>query len=169
MMPIPPSVKMIAPSLQKNGEAVTLSLKDLKALLPSLEIIVRNSSPLSNGTVKMSMVDVRKILRVVLAGVRVDEEWYLGQVPELREDLQKGKFASVTEHYFAHGYLEGRLPERPQFDETHYLQSFPDVAAAIKAGRIKSGFDHFVRDGYCEGRPPTPAAKNTSQRAGNDK
>jgi hypothetical protein len=168
-MSIPPSVKKIAPSLQiKNGETMTLSLADLKGIFPSLEINLHNSSVPSDGTVKMSITDLRKILRVALAGTHVDEAWYLGQVPGLRKDIQKGEFESASEHYVMHGYLEGLLPERPIVDEKFYLQHYPDIAAAIKSGTVISGYEHFVRDGYSEGRMMAPS-KSAMQRAGRKK
>lgn len=153
-MAIPPSLKTLVPSLVRSGDSVTFSLADLKALLPSIEIDTLTSGRAFTGTVKMAVGDFRKILRAALFGVEVEEGWYLGQVVGLRQDIQKGKFASAAEHYALHGYLEGRLPERPVVDEKFYLQQYPDVAAAIKSGSVKSGFDHFVRDGYPEGRLP---------------
>ncbi len=112
-----------------------------------------------DGEVKLSISDVSKILRIALAQVQIDETWYLGEVPDLRRDIQKGSFKSVADHYLTHGYLEGRLPERPTVDEKFYLQNNPDVAAGIKAGQVKSGYDHFVKNGYAEGRAAVPADK----------
>jgi hypothetical protein len=151
MMPIPPSPKKLFPSfeIRKNG-TVTVSLSDLQKLFPSLQI-----TP-DKKTVELSIEDVRKLLGVALSGVKIDESWYLSLVPELRRDLQKGHFKTLLDHYILHGYLEGRLPERPIVNERFYLQQNPDIAAAIRAGRIKSGFDHFVRDGYLEGRTSSP-------------
>jgi hypothetical protein len=158
----PPPLKKIAPSLEiKGDETVTFSLADLKAHLPSLEIEASHSS--SGGTVKMSITDMRKILSMALAGVRVDEKWYLTQVNGLAEDLRKHKFTSAAEHYYAHGYMEGRMPEKPQVDEQYYLQTNPDVAAAVKSGKVKNAFEHYIRNGYAEGRDPSRRGKHTSK------
>jgi hypothetical protein len=154
-MPIPPSLKKIVPSLKiQDGKSATLSLTDLKAILPSLEIDVQGSRLPSGVFIKIDIDDLRKIVRVALSNVEVDEAWYLGQVPGLRQDIQKGKFDSPAEHYLMHGYLEGQLPKRPVVDEQFYLQQYPDVAAAIKSGQSRGAFEHFVRDGYKEGRRP---------------
>ncbi len=158
-MAVPPSVKSILPSLQIKitEQTATLSMADLKRLFPSLDLISDERKKIDDEVIKMSLSDLRKVLTATLSGVTVDETWYLSQVPELRQSLQRGKFSSVAEHYCLHGYLEGRLPERPTVDERFYLQSYPDVAAAIKSGQVKSAFDHFVRDGYAEGRVPAPS------------
>lgn len=166
-MPIPPSLKKIVPSLKiQDGKSATLSLTDLKAILPSLEIDVQGSRLPSGVFIKIDIEDLRKIFRVALSNVEVDEAWYLGQVPGLRQDIQNGKFELPAEHYLMHGYLEGRLPERPLVDETFYLEQYPDIEAAVKSGTVKSGFDHFVKDGYLEGRISQRPAGAARERHG---
>lgn len=156
-MTIPRSIKTILPSLKlANNEPVTLKLSDLKELLPSLQINITDKDDPFNGSLGISIDDLRKVLFVALGSVEIDESWYLGQVPGLRRDIQEGKIGSASEHYALHGYLEGRLPKRPEVDEAFYSQQYPDVAASIKAGKIRSGFDHFLRDGYSEGRMSVP-------------
>ena len=114
-MSIPPSLKKLLPSFKiKDGQTVTLSLTDLKTMLPSIEIDLQGSQVPLSATLKLSLEDLRKIFRMVLANVAVDEAWYLSQVSGLRQDIQNGKFESPAEHYLMHGYLEGRLPERPR-------------------------------------------------------
>lgn len=153
-MSFPPSLKSIVPSLKIEKEKVTLSLGDLKALLPSLRFDSQVVDDPFNGNIEISIKDLRNILGVALAGIEVDDEWYLSQVDGLRMAIQREKFKSAAEHYVLHGYLEGRLPKRPVVDERFYLKQNPDVAAAVKAGKLKSGFDHFVSSGYSEGRLP---------------
>ena len=152
-MLIPPSLKRLVPSLMLNeGETAALTLDDLRTILPSVAIEVAGTPVPGNAMLTISIDDLRKICRVALANVEVDEAWYMSHVDGLRGDVQNGKFESATEHYLVHGYIEGRLPGRPRVDERFYLSRNPDVAAAIKAGRVKSAFDHFVQDGYAEGR-----------------
>jgi hypothetical protein len=147
-MPIPRSLKSLLPSFRVEGnETATISVADLKTLLPSLNI--------GDGTISLSVGDLRRILKFALDGVKLDEKWYLGQVPELRRDIARGKFKSAFEHYCMHGYLEGRLPECPTVDEYYYLQTYQDVADGIKMGRVKNAVDHYVQSGYIEGRRPS--------------
>lgn len=168
-MAIPPSIKKTLPSLQiKTDETAVLDLADLKTLLPSLEISVGGRDLSIEGLIKLSLPDLRKVLAVALSGIEVDETWYLSIVPELEKDIPKGKFSSVADHYYKHGYLEGRLPEKPTVDEKFYLQAYPDVAVAIKAGRVRNAYEHFVRDGYAEGRQSSPP-DSASQRKGKNK
>lgn len=161
---IPPSIKKLVPSLKiANGkkagqETATIDLGDLKKLFPTLEVSVDSEDPL-RGSATMSVDDLRKILGVALADVEVDAAWYVTQVPNLRQALQRGNFKSVEDHYVKHGYLEARLPVRPIVDEKFYLKNNPDVASGIQSGDIKSGFDHYVRNGYAEGRPPKAPIK----------
>ena len=165
-MSVPPSLKIIVPSLKIiDGDTVTVNIAELKKLLPSLEIDNPDGKTALSGTLKLSIGDFRKLLRVSLSGVPVDEAWYLSHVSGLRQDIQKGKFESATEHYIMHGYVEGRLPERPVVDEKFYLQQYTDVAMAVKSGTLASAFDHFVKDGYAEGRLAVPPAEGSSPRA----
>ena len=152
-MGIPTALKKLVPSFQvlANG-TVTISFADLKALFPSL--VIPGTNPGVEANLKMSLADLRKILPVLLTNVHVDESWYFAQVPGLRSDIAQGKFKSAAEHYYQHGYLEGRLPEKPIVDEKLYLKENEDVAEAVKTGKFKSGYEHFVADGYREGRRP---------------
>ena len=42
--------------------------------------------------------------------IKVDEQWYLAQNPDVAEDVRKGVIASGQAHFDAFGYCEGRLP-----------------------------------------------------------
>ena len=44
----------------------------------------------------------------------------------------------AAEHYYIHGYLEGRPPVKPTIDEEYYLTAYPDTARAVKAGEFKA-------------------------------
>lgn len=150
-MAIPSSLKRVFPSFKVNGDKASVNIAEVKKHLPSLEIGE------DSGTLTLSLTDLRNLLAVFLAAYPVDEAWYCAQVPALRRDIQKGKFKSVQEHYYVHGFLEGRLPERPVVDEKFYLRTNPDVADGVRSGKFKDGFDHFVKAGYGEGRVPRPA------------
>jgi hypothetical protein len=165
-MAIPPCIKILLPSLKiiESDTRAVVNVLDIKNLLPSMEIILDGDREPIEAQFEMSIEDLRQVLKLGLSGIYVDESWYVTQVSGLRQDIQKGKFTSVAEHYYIHGYIEGKLPERPVVDEGYYLISYPDVAAAIKAGRHKSAFDHFVSDGYAEGRMPTPPRANLPEK-----
>jgi hypothetical protein len=164
-MPIPPSIRGLLPSLSivDDKEAI-IELADLKALLPSLGLVIRGKDTAVDGTLRMSLDDLRKILRVALASVDIEESWYFSRVPELRADIRRGKFTSAFEHYYTHGYLEGRLPEEPKVDEPFYLRENRDVAKAVAEGKFKNALEHFVQDGYAEGRRPTLADTQVRRR-----
>jgi hypothetical protein len=159
-MTIPPSVKTVLPSLQisQADKTARVKLSDLKKHLPSLQLFVDGRAA-ADAEVKVSLSDLRQVLHVALSGVQVDEAWYLAQDPALSRDVQSGKFRSATEHYIAHGYLEGRLPSKPIVDERTYLQNNQDVAQAVRTGKFRSAFDHYVRSGYAEGRVPSAPPK----------
>jgi hypothetical protein len=167
-MAIPPCIKTLLPSLKivdaGSDSIAVVNVLDIKNLLPSIEIILDGDREPIEAQFEMSLEDLRKVLRLGLSGIYVDESWYVTQVSGLRQDIQRGKFASIAEHYYVHGYIEGKLPERPIVDEGYYLISYPDVAAAIKAGRHRSAFDHFVSDGYAEGRMASAPGSNLPER-----
>jgi hypothetical protein len=164
-MNLPPSVKSLFPSLKigETGDTATLALADLRRQFPSLTF--RNEGrDVTNGLmVTMSMVDLRRFLRIVLSDIEVDEKWYLSQVPRLLDSIKKGNFSSAADHYRLHGFLESRLPTKPTVDETYYLKTYPDIAHAVRTGKLRNAFEHFVATGYAEGRRPVPAPQQARQ------
>jgi hypothetical protein len=157
---LPPSPKQLLPSLRiANDEMVIVALDDLRKSLPSLRLKGDEREIGGNVEVTLSQADFRRVLSIALSGVQFDEKWYLTQVPELRDDLKRGAFRSAAEHYYFHGYLEGRFPHKPKVDEKYYLETYPDIARAVQSGQVKSAYEHFVTDGYAEGRKPVPSAE----------
>src|SRR5262249_48646484 len=115
-MALPTPIKRIVPSLQiSSDQKVTINIADLKAQIRSLAITV-DGVPFE-GSLEISLADLRKVLSAALAGIHVDEDWYISKVTGLGDDIAKGNFKSASEHYQLHGYLEGLLPEKPLFDE----------------------------------------------------
>jgi hypothetical protein len=98
--------------------------------------------------------EFRAALRLLLAGISVDEDWYLAQNPDIAQAIEAGTTASAKQHFVDHGYFEGRLPFRILVDETWYLLQNPDVAENVRNGIVESGQRHFELDGYHEGRLP---------------
>ena len=164
-MDLPPNVKSILPSLKVEDDRIaTLAIADVKRQLPSLQISSGREG-VADGAITLSIEDLRKLLRIALAGVEVDEKWYLTQVAALGKAIEDGAFGSPSEHYRVHGYLEGRLPKKPTVDEEYYLQTYPDVAQAIRSGKLKSAYEHYIGCGNAEGRNPTPPlARDKKQR-----
>ena len=155
-MGLPPNVKSILPSLRVEDDRIaTLAIADIRRQLPSLRIS-SGREDVADGAITLSIEDLRKLLRIALAGVEVDEKWYLTQVPELGKAIEVGAFKLAAEHYQVHGYLEGRLPKKPIVDEEFYCQAYPDIAQAIRSGKLKSASEHYFRSGYSEGRNPIP-------------
>ncbi len=97
----------------------------------------------------------REILRLLLAEVVVDEDWYRDNNQDVDEAIRSGALRSAREHYITAGYFENRLPRPIAVDEPWYLDEYPDVAAAIRQGVFTSATQHFHRDGFREGRRPS--------------
>jgi hypothetical protein len=95
-------------------------------------------------------------LRLLLAGIDVDEDWYLAQNPDIAEAIVAGTTESAKRHFVEHGYFEGRLPFRIAVDERWYLLQNPDVAENVRKEVVVSGQRHFELNGYREGRLPFP-------------
>jgi hypothetical protein len=161
----PPSVKMLLPSLQikeDRGIAI-LSMVDVKRHLPSLTIKGDGRELSDAVTLRLSMEDLRKLLRIALAAVEVDEKWYVAQIPGLGDDLKEGAYESAADHYYIHGFLEGRPPSRPIVEEDYYLKTYADVALAVKTGKLRSAYEHYVAAGYAEGRSPGPPSSKAKK------
>jgi hypothetical protein len=67
--------------------------------------------------VTLSYRDFEELLRSVLRGIYVDEEWYLRQSPGVEEAIWSGTFKSAKHHFPQNGYFEGRRPGYCQVDE----------------------------------------------------
>jgi Bacterial cadherin-like domain len=80
-----------------------------------------------------------------------DEEFYLGQNPDVAAAVARRSFQSGFEHFLRNGQYEGRDPSG-LYNDRYYLSQNPDVAAAVARGNFRSGFQHFLRYGESEGR-----------------
>ncbi len=83
-------------------------------------------------------------LRIVAESGLFVAEYYLTAYPDIAE-----AGVDPLEHFFDHGYTEGRKPN-PYFDPAWYLAAQPDVRAA----NIQPLF-HYIRHGDKEGRTPS--------------
>jgi hypothetical protein len=129
-MPLPPSIRVLAPSLSldHNSKTATLSLDDFT-----------------------------RLIAFALESVIVDEDWYIARYSDVREEVQaSGSKSYAIGHYRAHGFLEGRLPHDPRVDEEWYRKSYPDIDEAIRLGKETDAKSHFIDHGYQEGRKARP-------------
>lgn len=104
--------------------------------------------------VNVSYEDFIRLLKTMLAGIEVDEEWYLRTYEDIARAVRDGAVTSAKQHFVDDGYFEGRMPFPVQVDERWYLQQNPDVAESVRRGVLESGQAHFEDDGYREGRLP---------------
>lgn len=125
--------------------------------LPPFELIRRSieiSTVRGELRVNMAYEDFVKILRTMIAGIEVDEAWYLQTYEDIASAIKAGAVRSAKQHFVDDGYFEGRRPFPMQVDERWYLIENPDVADHIRRGEITSAQEHFEQDGYREGRLP---------------
>lgn len=80
-----------------------------------------------------------------------DEEFYLGNNPDVVRVISNGLYRNGFDHFIRTGLFQGRNPS-PLYNETLYLTENPDVAAPVARGEIRSGFEHFINFGFYEGR-----------------
>ena len=95
-----------------------------------------------------------RIVKQLLAGVHVDEDWYLRTYEDIGKAVRDGIVRSARQHFIDDGYFEGRLPAPVRVNESWYVQQYPDVADSIRNGAVASAQAHFDGDGYREGRLP---------------
>ena len=104
--------------------------------------------------VSLSYDDFIKLIRLMMAGVEVDEAWYSQQYEDIGRAIRDGQVASARQHFIDDGYFEGRLPFPINVDTAWYQAQYPDVADSIRSGGVQSPQSHFDEDGYREGRLP---------------
>lgn len=108
------------------------------------------------GQLKVDMTydELLDLVKTFLRAIPFDEPWYRSTYPDVAEAVSRGAYRSAQEHFFEHGYFEGRLPFPLEVDEAWYLKTYPDVGTSVSEGAVISALDHFVRHGYEEGRRP---------------
>jgi hypothetical protein len=98
--------------------------------------------------------DFVKMLRLLIAGIEVDEPWYLQRYPDIAEAIRRGDVRSAQQHFVDDGYFEGRQPFPIRVNERWYLMQNTGVADFVRQGKLESGQQHFEENGYFEGRLP---------------
>ncbi|MBV9252268.1 MAG: hypothetical protein JO227_23855 [Acetobacteraceae bacterium] len=127
--------------------------------VPPFEVIKRSveiSTSKGQLIATATYEDLTQMIRLLLLGVDVDENWYLDTYPDVARAIQEGAAKSARQHFVDHGYFEGRLPFAVAVDDNWYQEEYPDVSESIKKGGEISSQAHFMRDGYKEGRLPFP-------------
>ena len=104
--------------------------------------------------VTVSYENFVSLLKTLLVGIDVDEDWYLKTYEDIDVATKEGAVTSARQHFVENGYFEGRLPFPIRVDEKWYLEQNPDVAESIRRGAVESAQAHFDEDGYREGRLP---------------
>jgi hypothetical protein len=104
--------------------------------------------------VSLSYEDFMHLLKIIISGLQVDEEWYARKYADIGEAIKLENITSARQHFISDGYFEGRLPSACNVDETWYLLRYPDVAEGIRTGVLTSAQQHFDENGYKEGRSP---------------
>ena len=125
--------------------------------LPPFDLIRRSveiSTVRGELRVSISYDDFVGVLRLMISGIEVNEEWYLTEYPDIAQAIRDGKVESARQHFIDDGFFEGRRPFPMDVDERWYLEQYPDVAESVRTGVVGSGQQHFVEDGYREGRLP---------------
>ena len=125
--------------------------------IPPFDLIRRSveiSTVKGELRVNVSYEDFIKLLKMIIAGIDVNEDWYVKAYEDIGKAIKDGAVESAKSHFVDDGYFEGRLPFPINVDEKWYLQQYPDVAESVRRGVVASGQVHFEEDGYREGRLP---------------
>jgi hypothetical protein len=128
--------------------------------IPPFDVIkqlVEISTSKGHLRVATSYENLITMIKLILSGVQVDEDWYLKQYPDVAQAISDGMIGSAKQHFRDNGYFEGRLPFEIKVDDKWYQVEYPDVADSIRRGNESSAQDHFLRNGYKEGRLPFPS------------
>jgi hypothetical protein len=125
--------------------------------LPPFDLLRRSveiSTVRGELRVSLSYDDFIKLIRQMISGVEVDEDWYRQQYEDIGQAINDGAVASARQHFLDDGYFEGRLPFEIKVDDDWYQRENPDVAESVRTGVVASPQVHFDEDGYREGRLP---------------
>ncbi len=125
--------------------------------LPRFDLVRRSveiSTIRGELRVNVSYDEFVRLLKRMIVGTDVDEEWYLRTYEDIAKAVREGLIRSAQHHFVEDGYFEGRLPFPMKVDERWYMNQYPDVADSIRRGDIASAQTHFDEDGYREGRLP---------------
>ena len=104
--------------------------------------------------VNVSYEDFIRLLKRMILGTEVDEDWYLGTYEDIAKAVREGTIKSARHHFVEDGYFEGRLPFPIRVDDRWYMNQYPDVADSVRRGALPTAQAHFDEDGYREGRLP---------------
>jgi hypothetical protein len=107
-----------------------------------------------HGVVEIEAENIISLVKYLLRGVHVDEEWYRKTYEDVDLAIKSGSYESSKRHFVEEGYFEGRCAGPVEVDEAWYLAAYPDVAESIELGYIRSAQEHFDQHGYQEGRMP---------------
>ncbi len=108
----------------------------------------------ASGCAQVDEHFLRYCMSFMLANVRVDDEWYLDQYPDVGAAIANGVISDCKTHFMKFGFYEHRLPHRIIVDESWYLRSYKDIREAVAKGAFRNGQEHFVEFGFREGRLP---------------
>ena len=110
-------------------------------------------------TVSVSYTQFTAMVRILLQGIRVDEDWYRARYPDVAQAIRDGTVPSAADHFLSDGYFEGRMPFPIEVDEAFYLNENPGLSEFIARGELESAQRHFEDNGYREGRRPFSEAR----------
>lgn len=125
--------------------------------LPPFDLIRRSveiSTIRGELRVSVSYEDFIRLLKRMIVGTEVDEEWYLRTYEDIANAIREGAIETAQQHFVEDGYFEGRLPFPIRVDERWYTNQYPDVGDSVRRGVLPSAQAHFDEDGYREGRLP---------------
>jgi hypothetical protein len=125
--------------------------------LPPFDLIRRSveiSTIRGELRVNVSYEDFIRLLKRMIVGTEVDEEWYLRTYEDIAKAIREGTIETAQQHFVEDGYFEGRLPFPIRVDERWYTDQYPDVGDSVRRGVLPSAQAHFDEDGYQEGRLP---------------
>lgn len=120
----------------------------------SLKAYLKIESDSGEPRVSGAYEDFVNMMRHMIAGIEVDEQWYLERYPDIAEAIQQGIVQSAQQHFVDDGYFEGRQPFPIRVNERWYLMQNTGVADFVRQGKLESGQQHFDENGYLEGRLP---------------
>jgi hypothetical protein len=111
--------------------------------VPPYSLLIRwlnEQAESSNGRLLILYDELLDVLRAYIAGVPIDETWYLASYPGVARFIARSATTTSRSHFINHGYFEGRRPHAAGWkgysDLVPYEQLKPLLRIRHSRGRL---------------------------------
>jgi hypothetical protein len=101
---------------------------------------LNRQSTVDSERLNLSYDDFIDVVRRLVTPTPVDEAWYCAAYPGVAAAVERGVFASATDHFIQHGYFDGKLPYESAAVGRRDLPHYSGIKASIAISPARGGF-----------------------------